>query len=108
MSDTPAGLLGIREDLLAVLARRALTEDAARPDAVAKLHRRGGRTAREHIASTSSSWCVEIRIALVAAMRAMRARMAIFWFGSRPSVGSSRISTGGSWTIARARATRRR
>ncbi|MCK0438459.1 biotin carboxylase [Gordonia alkaliphila] len=51
MSDTPAGLLGIREDLLAVLARRALTEDAARPDAVAKLHRRGGRTAREHIAA---------------------------------------------------------
>ncbi len=39
----------IREDLLTVLARRALTEDAARPEAVARLHDRGGRTAREHI-----------------------------------------------------------
>lgn len=51
MSDTPADLLGIRADLLQVLARGALTEDAARPDAVAKLHARGGRTAREHIAA---------------------------------------------------------
>ncbi|MFC0313274.1 acyl-CoA carboxylase subunit beta [Gordonia phosphorivorans] len=51
MSDTPADLLGIRADLLQVLARGALTEDTARPDAVAKLHARGGRTAREHIAA---------------------------------------------------------
>ena len=41
----------IREDLLQLLARRALTEDAARPEAVARLHARGGRSAREHIAS---------------------------------------------------------
>jgi acetyl-CoA carboxylase carboxyltransferase component len=41
----------IRDDLLQVLARRALTEDAARPDAVERLHAKGGRTAREHIAS---------------------------------------------------------
>ena len=41
----------IRDDLLQVLARRALTEDAARPEAVARLHARGGRTAREHVAS---------------------------------------------------------
>lgn len=41
----------IREDLLEVLARRALTEDTARPEAVARLHARGGRTAREHVAS---------------------------------------------------------
>lgn len=38
---------GLRDDLLTVLARRALTEDAARPEAVARQHARGGRTARE-------------------------------------------------------------
>lgn len=46
MSDNPHGL---RADLLALLGRRALTEDAARPDAVEKQHARGGRTARELI-----------------------------------------------------------
>lgn len=40
----------IRADLLDVLARRALTEDSARPDALEKLHARGGTSAREHIA----------------------------------------------------------
>jgi acetyl-CoA carboxylase carboxyltransferase component len=40
----------IRGDLADLLARRALTEDAARPDAVAKRHERGGRTARENVA----------------------------------------------------------
>lgn len=39
-----------REDLAELLARRALTEDAARPDAVAKRHAAGGRTARENLA----------------------------------------------------------
>ncbi len=48
--ETEAQQLGVRADLLEVLARRALTEDAARPDAVEKLHARGGRTAREHVA----------------------------------------------------------
>ncbi len=38
-----------REDLAEVLARRAQTEDAARPDAVARRHSAGGRTARENI-----------------------------------------------------------
>ena len=42
--------MAIRPELLEVLARRALTEDAARPDAVARLHARGGRTARENVA----------------------------------------------------------
>jgi acetyl-CoA carboxylase carboxyltransferase component len=38
-------------DVLAeLLARRALTEDAARPDAVARRHDSGGRTARENVA----------------------------------------------------------
>jgi len=40
----------IRPELLEVLARRALTEDSARPEAVARLHERGGRTARENLA----------------------------------------------------------
>lgn len=43
--------MDIRPELLDLLARRALTEDAARPDAVARLHARGGRTARENVAA---------------------------------------------------------
>ncbi|MBS45025.1 MAG: biotin carboxylase [Nocardioides sp.] len=43
--------MSIRTELLDVLARRALTEDAARPDAVARLHDRGGTTAREHVSA---------------------------------------------------------
>ena len=39
----------LREDLAELLRRRALTEDAARPDAVAKRRERGGRTARENV-----------------------------------------------------------
>lgn len=42
--------MDIRDDLLEVLARRALTQDAARPEVVAKRHAAGGRTARENIA----------------------------------------------------------
>jgi acetyl-CoA carboxylase carboxyltransferase component len=38
-----------RADLEELLARRALTLDDARPDAVAKRHERGGRTARENL-----------------------------------------------------------
>ena len=37
------------EDLDELLRRRALTEDAARPDAVERRHAAGGRTARENI-----------------------------------------------------------
>jgi acetyl-CoA carboxylase carboxyltransferase component len=40
----------IRPELLDLLARRALTEDAARPEAVARMRERGGRSAREHVA----------------------------------------------------------
>src|SRR5215208_8268593 len=39
-----------RDDLSELLARRALTEDAARPDAVERRHAAGGRTARENVA----------------------------------------------------------
>lgn len=40
----------VRADLVELRRRRALTEDAARPDAVARRHAAGGRTARENIA----------------------------------------------------------
>ncbi|MGO4330772.1 carboxyl transferase domain-containing protein [Cupriavidus sp. 2TAF22] len=40
----------IRADLRDALARQALTLDAARPEAVARRHARGARTARENIA----------------------------------------------------------
>jgi len=39
-----------RDDLEELRARRALTEDAARPEAVAKRHEAGARTARENVA----------------------------------------------------------
>ncbi|QWC85494.1 biotin carboxylase [Nocardioidaceae bacterium] len=42
---------GIRDELLEVLARRALTEDSARPDAVDRLHAKGLRSAREQVAA---------------------------------------------------------
>ena len=38
------------DDLAELLARRALTEDAARPEAVERRHAAGGRTAREKLA----------------------------------------------------------
>ncbi|MDG4667384.1 carboxyl transferase domain-containing protein [Mycobacterium sp. 236(2023)] len=38
-----------REDLAELRRRRALTEDAARPDAVTRRHDAGGRTARENL-----------------------------------------------------------
>jgi acetyl/propionyl-CoA carboxylase alpha subunit/acetyl-CoA carboxylase carboxyltransferase component len=40
----------VRPDLQRVLDRHALTQDAARPEAVARRHAQGGRTARENIA----------------------------------------------------------
>jgi acetyl-CoA carboxylase carboxyltransferase component len=39
-----------RDDLGELLARRALSEDAARPEAVERRHAGGGRTARENVA----------------------------------------------------------
>jgi acetyl-CoA carboxylase carboxyltransferase component len=46
MSDAGSG----RDDLAELLARRALTEDAARAEAVERRHAGGGRTARENVA----------------------------------------------------------
>ncbi len=40
----------VRDDLAEALERRRLTGDEARPEAVAKRHARGGRTARENLA----------------------------------------------------------
>ncbi len=40
----------IRPDLADLLAHRARLEDSARPEAVAKRHKQGGRTARENLA----------------------------------------------------------
>jgi acetyl-CoA carboxylase carboxyltransferase component len=62
-----------RDDLDALLRRRALTEDAARADAVARRHERGGRTARENVEDLidAGSWVEYGRFA-IAAQRARR------------------------------------
>jgi acetyl-CoA carboxylase carboxyltransferase component len=69
MSDAPTPA----DDLAALLERRALTEDAARPDAVAKRHAAGGRTARENVEDLIDpcSWVEYGRFA-IAAQRARR------------------------------------
>jgi acetyl-CoA carboxylase carboxyltransferase component len=48
----------LRDDLAELLRRRALTEDAARHEAVARRHERGGRTARDNVAELidEGSW----------------------------------------------------
>src|SRR3954447_10108193 len=59
------------DDLAALLARRALTEDAARPDAVARRHASGGRTARENVEDLvdPGSWVEYGRFAIAAQRR---------------------------------------
>jgi acetyl-CoA carboxylase carboxyltransferase component len=59
---------GDPNDLAILLARRALTEDAARPDAVARRHESGGRTARENIADLidPGTWVEYGRFAIAA------------------------------------------
>jgi acetyl-CoA carboxylase carboxyltransferase component len=56
------------DDLEALRRRRALTEDDARPDAVARRHERGGRTARENLADLidEGSWVEYGRLAIAA------------------------------------------
>ena len=63
-----------RDDLAELERRRALTEDGARPEAVARRHERGGRTARENVADLvdAGSW-VEYGRYAVAAQRMRRA-----------------------------------
>jgi acetyl-CoA carboxylase carboxyltransferase component len=69
MSDAPTPA----DDLAQLLARRALTEDAARPEAVARRHEGGGRTARENVEDLvdAGSWVEYGRFA-IAAQRARR------------------------------------
>ncbi len=63
----------IRPDLAEALARLALTEDAARPEAVAKRHRQGGRSARENLADLLDPGSfVEYGALAVAAQRSRR------------------------------------
>jgi acetyl-CoA carboxylase carboxyltransferase component len=59
---------GDPNDLAILLARRALTEDAARPDAVARRHAAGGRTARENVEDLidPGSWVEYGRFAIAA------------------------------------------
>ena len=64
-------------------------------------------TARVHTASTSSRRWVEMMIAFSLAIAWISLRTLCFWLGSRPSVGSSITSIGGSCRIAWARPTRR-
>ncbi|GAA3393416.1 acetyl-CoA carboxylase family protein [Cryptosporangium minutisporangium] len=63
----------IRSDLADVLGRQALLQDAARPEAVAKRHARGRRTARENLADLvePGTW-VEYGGLVVAAQRTRR------------------------------------
>jgi acetyl-CoA carboxylase carboxyltransferase component len=63
----------IRDDLAELQRRRALTEDAARPDAVERRHRAGGRTARENVADlVDPGTFVEYGRFAIAAQRARR------------------------------------
>ncbi len=61
------------DDLTELLRRRALTEDAARPDAVEKRHAQGGRTARENVTDLvdEGTW-VEYGRYAIAAQRGRR------------------------------------
>ena len=62
-----------RADLAELRARRALTEDAARPEAVERRHAAGGRTARENVADLVDPGCfVEYGRFAIAAQRGRR------------------------------------
>jgi acetyl-CoA carboxylase carboxyltransferase component len=64
---------GLRADLEALNARVALTLDAARPDAVAKRHAQGQRTARENIADLCDAGSfIEYGALAIAAQRSRR------------------------------------
>ena len=64
-----------RPDLQALLDRRALLEDASRPDAVARRHAQGGRTARENVADLlDEGSLLEYGAYAVAAQRSRRSQ----------------------------------
>src|SRR3954464_7975051 len=63
----------MRDDLAELQRRRALTEDAARPDAVDRRHGRGARTARENLEDlVDAGSFVEYGRFAIAAQRARR------------------------------------
>ncbi|MBT9464717.1 biotin/lipoyl-containing protein, partial [Hydrogenophaga sp.] len=65
----------VRPDLQAMLNRDALTQDAARPDAVARRHVLGLRTARENLADLCDEGSfIEYGALAVAAQRARRSQ----------------------------------
>src|SRR5256885_1100169 len=68
MSDSASERPGARDDLAGLLRRRALTEDAARPDRVARRRAAGGRTARENVTDLidPGSWVEYGRLAIAA------------------------------------------
>jgi acetyl-CoA carboxylase carboxyltransferase component len=68
MSDSGSESPGARDDLAGLLRRRALTEDAARPDRVARRRAGGGRTARENMTDLvdPGSWVEYGRLAIAA------------------------------------------
>lgn len=68
----PQGPSGIRPDLQRVIDRHAHTQDAARPDAVAKRHALGLRTARENIADLCDEGSFSEYGALAVAAQATR------------------------------------
>ncbi|MEZ5651727.1 MAG: carboxyl transferase domain-containing protein [Burkholderiaceae bacterium] len=72
-SADPASLDTIRPDLAEVLARRALTEDASRPESVARRRGTGQRTARENVADlVDAGTFIEYGPLVVAAQRRRR------------------------------------
>lgn len=72
-ADTESERAGHRPDLQRVIDRHALVEDAARPDAVARRHTQGLRTARENIADLCDAGSfTEYGALAVAAQRSRR------------------------------------
>ena len=78
--------------------RRGVPSNTSRPSLM--------KITRLHIASTSCRMCVESRIVFVSPRRRIVSRTSRIWFGSRPAVGSSRISTSGSCSSTWAMPTR--
>jgi acetyl-CoA carboxylase carboxyltransferase component len=71
--ETPRDLDTPRADLAALLERQALTQDAARPDAIAKRHAQGLRSARENLADLLDAGSfVEYGSLAIAAQRSRR------------------------------------
>lgn len=72
VATAPQAVGGIRADLRRVMDRHAHTQDAARPDAVAKRHALGLRTARENIADLCDEGSFSEYGALAVAAQATR------------------------------------